>query len=239
MFRVSWPRLGDEMPVQCIKREPVSRPGSPPNLERTAFHLFLQIRRVFQMHKLYKTVGHSLRYWEIWEHDETTVVHSGVVGDAGEVSYIPNDSAAQEVIERQAARLREEGYAKRENASLFVLLIRYQIDGMGSVADLDKRHKIEELMDECLGWTGLGHCDGGDIGGGDMNICCFVVDPTAAIAPIIKCLEENTYLAGATLLLETEVGRETLWPTNSTSRADTSGTLQLKETNLAQQGLQL
>lgn len=27
-----------------------------------------------------------------------------------------------------------------------------------------------------LGWTGLGHCDGGSIGSGTMEVCCFVVD---------------------------------------------------------------
>lgn len=31
-------------------------------------------------------------------------------------------------------------------------------------------------MDETLGWTGLGHCDGGSIGGGTMEVCCYVVD---------------------------------------------------------------
>src|SRR5262249_42675093 len=27
-----------------------------------------------------------------------------------------------------------------------------------------------------LGWTGLGNCDGGSIGSGTMEVCCFVVD---------------------------------------------------------------
>jgi hypothetical protein len=31
-------------------------------------------------------------------------------------------------------------------------------------------------MDETLGWTGLGACDGGSIGGGTMEVCNFVVD---------------------------------------------------------------
>ena len=31
-------------------------------------------------------------------------------------------------------------------------------------------------MDEVLGWTGLGHCEGGSIGSGTMEVCCFVVD---------------------------------------------------------------
>ena len=38
-------------------------------------------------------------------------------------------------------------------------------------------------MDETLGWTGLGHCDGGSIGSDTMEVCCLVVDfDTAAKA---------------------------------------------------------
>ena len=47
---------------------------------------------------------------------------------------------------------------------------------MGSMTDLDKRHRLEERMDQTLGWTGLGHCDGGSIGTGTMEVCCLVVD---------------------------------------------------------------
>lgn len=47
---------------------------------------------------------------------------------------------------------------------------------MGSGADLEKRHRLEERMNGTLGWTGLGHCDGGSIGSGTMEVCCLVVD---------------------------------------------------------------
>jgi hypothetical protein len=47
---------------------------------------------------------------------------------------------------------------------------------MGNSEDLDKRHRLQERMDETLGWTGLGHCDGGSIGSGTMEVCNFVVD---------------------------------------------------------------
>ena len=47
---------------------------------------------------------------------------------------------------------------------------------MGNTDDLDKRHRLEERKNETLGWTGLGHCDGGSIGSGTMEVCNFVVD---------------------------------------------------------------
>jgi hypothetical protein len=37
-------------------------------------------------------------------------------------------------------------------------------------------HELEDRMNETLGWTGLGNCDGGSIGSGTMEVCCFVVD---------------------------------------------------------------
>jgi hypothetical protein len=51
---------------------------------------------------------------------------------------------------------------------------------MGTPADLEKRHKLEDRLNETLGWTGIGHCDGGSIGSGTMEACCLVVDFEAA-----------------------------------------------------------
>jgi hypothetical protein len=56
------------------------------------------------------------------------------------------------------------------------LLIEYAVDGMGTGEDIDKRHALEERMGETLGWTGLGACDGGSIGSGTMEVCCFVAE---------------------------------------------------------------
>ena len=57
-----------------------------------------------------------------------------------------------------------------------VLIIEYAVDGFGTDKDLDKRHALENRMNELLGWTGLGACDGGSIGSGSMEIVNFVVD---------------------------------------------------------------
>ncbi len=31
-------------------------------------------------------------------------------------------------------------------------------------------------MNDLLGWTGLGHCDGYSVGLGTLELCCLVVD---------------------------------------------------------------
>lgn len=164
------------------------------------------------MPKLYKKSGLSTLYWEAWESDGRIAVNSGVVGQPGEVSWFHADTDLRRIVEKQAARLRAEGYADQDRQAFATLLIQYRIEGMGTEQDLDKRHRIQDLMDECLGWTGLGYCDGGDTGSGSMNVCCLVVDPYAALMPILESLQENDALMGAALALETDDKVVVLWP---------------------------
>lgn len=62
---------------------------------------------------------------------------------------------------------------------------------------LKLRHSVEDLMNECLGWTGNGSCDGGDIGSGTANIFNYVVDVGKATRTIIEELKNNNLLQGA------------------------------------------
>jgi hypothetical protein len=48
-------------------------------------------------------------------------------------------------------------------------------------------------MNETLGWTGLGNCDGGSIGSGTMEVCCFVVDFKIAKRVVEKDLKNTKF----------------------------------------------
>ncbi|HQU90865.1 MAG TPA: hypothetical protein PLK77_01135 [Pyrinomonadaceae bacterium] len=131
------------------------------------------------MLKLYKYTDDQLHYWETWEQDEkAAIIHWGVVGEKGQKETIrsgilsPFHNKVQKLVDQKI----EDGYRPIDDDELFTLLIEYAIEGMGTPEDLDKRHKLEDRMNETLGWTGLGHCDGGSIGSGTMEVCCFVVD---------------------------------------------------------------
>lgn len=50
------------------------------------------------------------------------------------------------------------------------------IDGFGTERDLDKRHRLEDHINEVLGWTDHGHVDGGSIGSKTMEAGCTVCD---------------------------------------------------------------
>ncbi len=166
------------------------------------------------MIKLYKSEGNTLHYWEAWDKDNEITVHWGVVGDEGtmrEISLSPGDDASS-IIKAEAAPRRAEGYREIEDDKLQRVVIQYTIVEMGTTADLDKRYEVEGLMNERLGWTGLGHCDGGDIGSGTMNIFCFVVDPDKALQVIAEELKTKHLLEGAKIILASEDEDKVLFP---------------------------
>jgi hypothetical protein len=168
------------------------------------------------MLKLYR----NDHYWEAWYADNEVTIHWGGLGERGEMREIPVRSrkGAQSIIEREAQQPRANGYREIEIDQLSPLAIEYPIDGMGTLRDLYKRHKIEELMDECLGWTGLGHCDGGDIGSGTINIFCFVVDHEKALPVITEELKRNHLLEGARIILFSDEDENRVLFPDDTSR---------------------
>ena len=131
------------------------------------------------MLKLYSLSGPTRRYWETWEEaPDRHVVHWGELGTRGDSKTITSPSArgAQHIIEEEIKSLIQQGFAPIPTDNHAVLLIEYAIEEMGSLDDLEKRHRLENRMNETLGWTGLGACDGGSIGSGTMEVCNFVVD---------------------------------------------------------------
>lgn len=142
------------------------------------------------MIKLYKQNDNELHYWETWEKDEKTAIfHWGIVGQRGQDKEIKSGlfSNFKTKVETEISKKLNEGYSEFDENRLSYLEIEYIIEGFGTEEDLDKRHRLEEIMDEVLGWTGLGHTDGGSIGSGTMEVGCIVVDYEIAK----KVIEEN------------------------------------------------
>lgn len=151
------------------------------------------------MIKLYKKTLRGMEYWEAWEDEGKVVTHWGLLGDTGkkkDVSLASGDEA-DEVIERESKPFRESGFEEIE--AIAEIVVHYKCDSWGSAEDLKKRHRVQDLMNECLGWTGNGHCDGGDIGSGSINIYSFVIDPELAASTTIATLREENLLEGATI----------------------------------------
>lgn len=131
------------------------------------------------MLKLYKRVEQDLHYWETWdENSRTGIVHWGVVGQRGQDKEVKSKAGLsfRKQIQAEVDQMLLAGYHQIDEEEHSILLIEFPVDGMGTAQDLEKRAALEERMSETLGWTGLGHCDGGSMGSGTMEVCCFVVD---------------------------------------------------------------
>jgi len=130
------------------------------------------------MFKLYRRVGKAIEYREAWPTDGLVVEHHGVCGTVGEtVSHPAGDDAAQARLLKALTRAaRDEGFRPIPDSRRATLIVRRRVKGDGSTADLDRRHSLEDFLDDRTGWLGLGHCDGGSIGGGWMESFCYVVN---------------------------------------------------------------
>ena len=145
------------------------------------------------MLKLYK-IGEQKQYWETWGNgDGSHTVHWGILGTEGETKTIRKSLLKNpvKIIQKEVDQMVDIGFAPIETH--FICMIEYKVDGMGNNADLEKRYRLEERMNETLGWTGLGNCDGGSIGSGTMEVCNLVVDFDLAKEIIINNLKGTEF----------------------------------------------
>ena len=168
------------------------------------------------MRKLYKKDGERLLYWETWDDDGKHIMHWGVVGDEGETQAVRSGMfrKADTTVAEEMARREQEGYAEIDDEDLQTVIVQYRTETWGDLDDLEKRHGLEDLLNNQLSWVGLGHCDGGDIGSGTINVCCLVVDARIAGPVMVRILEEAGQLEGAVIARELEDGFEVLHPSD-------------------------
>lgn len=144
------------------------------------------------MLKLYKDTDGLVSYWETWDNDKkSATVHWGQLGQRGEDKIVTGNF--RKTIQKEVDEKIKEGYGPVDEDDHARLLIEFKVDGMGTPDDLDKRARLQSRMSETLGWTGLGHCDGGSIGSGTMEVCCFVVDFETARQVVEKDLADTEF----------------------------------------------
>jgi len=151
------------------------------------------------MFKIYNLNTTPKQYWETWDYEGTHTIHWGELGTQGE-NYEIHESSTPKYHEKIQGIINEQvqnGFLPIETEDHDILLIEYAVDGFGNKEDLDKRYELQDRMSETLGWTGLGHCDGGSIGSDTMEVCCFVVDFEIAKKVVEQDLQ-NTKFANFT-----------------------------------------
>jgi hypothetical protein len=148
------------------------------------------------MIKLYKNSQGELLYWETWDKDEKNgIVHWGKVGQTGQHKEIKSGlfTNFRKIIQKEIDEKIKEGFQEFDESKLSFLEIEFIIEGFGTNEDLEKRHRLEEKMDAVLGWSGIGHCNGGSIGSGTMEVGCEVVDFDIAKSVIEEKLKDTEF----------------------------------------------
>lgn len=171
------------------------------------------------MLRLYKKDGDTLRYWEAWVYEGSLTLHWGVVGDKGEDSSRPVDASEDPdmLIAQAAESLVDEGYDEPDPEAMIPLVVQFPLQGKGSGQDFEKRHAVEELLAEVLGWTGNGEVEGGETQPGRMNVFCRVMDLDVALRTLPGALEGEELLEDALFAIvpEGEPPR-VVWPLHPT-----------------------
>jgi hypothetical protein len=147
------------------------------------------------MRKFYKRIDGVLHYHEAWTTDGLVVEHWGVAGESGNSreSNLPIGSDEQVAVSEALSAAVANGYVTSDEIGEVMLFVEYPVDGFGTDEELKKRHALEDRLNETLGWTGLGRCDGGSSGSGTMEVCCFVVDFETAKRVIEKDLAGTNF----------------------------------------------
>jgi hypothetical protein len=166
------------------------------------------------MIEIYKRDRDGCHYWRAWRHQRIVVLNWGKVGERGRTHQIrlKKGQAAKAVIEEAARKPIAEGYGAIDPEEYDTVVVQYQLAGWGSVDDLDRRRKIEEVLNECLASTCNGFCDGGDLGSGEMNLYCLVIDPSAVRNAIVSALKKNRFLKGAVIAVREGETYRVIWP---------------------------
>jgi hypothetical protein len=157
------------------------------------------------MIKLYQLDNTKKQYWETWDSgDGIHTIHFGDLGSLGKTESVKSSffKKATSIVQKNIDIQITNGFKPVLQEDHFALIIEYTIDGMGTSEDLDKRHRLEALMNETLGWTGLGACDGGSTGSGTMEVCNYVVDFDLAKAVIESKLANTEFSNYSRLYIE-------------------------------------
>ncbi|PWB24671.1 hypothetical protein [Flavobacterium sp. HTF] len=154
------------------------------------------------MKKLYKFDKDELWYAEYWISDlKKVIIHTGKVGTKGtteELDFSNFDQNDKKLDDFFQDRFRKMGFNEFHSDNLYWLVVQYKMKSLkGNTRDYWLRDKATDYLNDELGWKGLGHVDGFDMGKTItdskkfvLNIFCVVVNEELGINAIKRCLKE-------------------------------------------------
>lgn len=135
------------------------------------------------MRKLYKEEGGRLLYREAWVEGGEGIVHHGAVGKRGKSERHELTGSEKSFLSSFTREAKSAGYSLIPAKETFWLVVQFPMKSkMGAKRDRWLKETVSEHLNDELGWKGLGHVDGHDIGNFKLNVFCVVVDAELAVA---------------------------------------------------------
>jgi hypothetical protein len=143
--------------------------------------------------RLYREAGEGVEYWESWVNDDgTAVVHYGRLGERGQVEEFSDPDAFADYLGPRVRELHAEGFRnvpEDEHATVMLQWPRSAVpDDVDGTEELWDR--VEELVNEELGWTGLGRCTGIDLSS-ELTAMAEAVDARLAVKVLASALVQS------------------------------------------------
>jgi hypothetical protein len=147
------------------------------------------------MLRLYKTDDEGFFYAECWVDDNIATIHTGAVGDMGESKEISCNNESL-FLDEFCQEYQAQGYDRWPDQERYWVVLQWPMKTLHSNAHwCSMRDRASRILDDWLGWTGLGHVDGFDMGRTSnpkeefvLNIFCLVVNSDLAIKYIVDTL---------------------------------------------------
>ncbi|MCD8408574.1 hypothetical protein LNI96_11660 [Tenacibaculum dicentrarchi] len=155
---------------------------------------------MFKLHK--KDTKDNILYAECWTSDEKLgIVHTGKVGKDGNTEeFVIGEKfkTSSEFMKHFEEHFKKLDYSEFNESNLTWLVVQFEMKSLkGNKRDHWLKEKVSEYLSDELGWRGIGHIDGSDMGEQiafkgkyALNIFCEVYDEEKGIAAIKRCLRE-------------------------------------------------
>lgn len=172
------------------------------------------------MQKLYKPQGDGLHYFEGWKRGDVAVIHQGRVGDRGTTQELrpTNGESVDSILGRELASAEHTGFTTLSDGAFSSLVVQYDVSEWETDEALEFRHLVEEVLSDALGWVGVGHCDGGDIGQGKINVWCKVVNSELGKQAVLDGLRSRELLEDVVVAVQAGSGYSPVYPPDFAGR---------------------
>lgn len=142
--------------------------------------------------KRYRRQDGQLFYWEAWLDESGVVEHRGVCGSLGVTEQLlARDPFA--VLDERCRLAEASGYRPIPISAHKTIRVHLQASNNDVRALLDRRHALEDWLNELLGWRGLGECDGGETDGVTATAFCLSVDGRLGKSIIAEALAKSPF----------------------------------------------